>query len=378
MHTKKSLSLKIYSVGFMILGVVVLYFSSGNSASVGVGDGIQMCLNVVIPSLFPFMVISTFIVESGLISLISRPLSHFSRKILRLNPDTGAVFFMSLIGGYPTGAKMISTLVQQNKLSEKDAKRIIPFCINAGPGFIITAVGANIFGKTNIGLYLFLSQTITSIILAILSGFIFGEKIDRITNQKPQTNQPILSNSFVSSVVSSAGALFNISAFVTIFSGIIAMLRHAGIIDSVASALANIFTFSNPDKIFFTTLINGMFEIVQGCVESVKIPGVLGCYVCCFFLSFGSFSILFQVLSCAKNVGVKLSGIIVQRLIHGGVSIGILWGLFRLFPQSAYVLASSDAQNVRAVLSGSPEASAMLFFLCSFLLFSLGNPPKKT
>ena len=379
MNVKKSLNLQIYSVGFMVLGVMILYFSSISTATMGVSDGIKLCLGTVIPSLFPFMVISSFIVESGLVKLIAKPIALFSEKILKVNPDTGAVFFMSLIGGYPTGAKMLSSLVEQNKLDQKTAKRIIPFCISAGPGFIITAVGMGMFGSTKIGLLLFLSQTIANIILGILSGIIFGEKqhINRLSTAKLKLNS--VSNSFVNSVASSAHALLNISAFITIFSGLTAIMMHSGILDHITNILTEIFAFTGMDKNVFYVLINGALEVVQGCLLSAKISGNTGLYICSFFLSFSGLSILFQVISCAPQIKPKLSSLMVWRIFHALIASTVLFVMIKLNPTTVYTLSSFDQSKASIVtLSGSPEASAMLFFLCSFFLFSLGNIPKKT
>ena len=41
--------------------ILILIISDAKTAASGVRDGIHMCLNVVIPSLFPFFIITTYV-----------------------------------------------------------------------------------------------------------------------------------------------------------------------------------------------------------------------------------------------------------------------------------------------------------------------------
>lgn len=87
----------------------------------GVREGLSICTNVVIPSLFPFMILSSFLALSPLSELISRPLSPITRRLFHLPPELGATVLMSFVGGYPVGAKTIASLVREKKLSQETA-----------------------------------------------------------------------------------------------------------------------------------------------------------------------------------------------------------------------------------------------------------------
>ena len=105
-------------------------------------DAILLCVNTLIPSLFPFFVITSLLTRQLMI-LESRRLRPLER-LLRLPNGSGATFLLSLLCGYPIGASMINEQVLQGRISGQDAKRMITFCNNAGPAFIF-GIGTHLF-----------------------------------------------------------------------------------------------------------------------------------------------------------------------------------------------------------------------------------------
>ncbi|UKI22226.1 MAG: hypothetical protein L6V88_07465 [Anaerotruncus sp.] len=86
-----------------------------------------------------------------------------------------------LIGGYPAGALLTASLYGNEKITRREACRIMRFNMSGGAGFIITAVGVGILKSKKAGLILFASVTAAAIICAAISGiFAHGEKYDAI------------------------------------------------------------------------------------------------------------------------------------------------------------------------------------------------------
>ena len=74
------------SVFLVILGSVffgVLLCIYPLEAANGAANGLGCCLNILIPSLFPFMVLSVFVIQSGAANYLDRPLGPFCRLIFR-------------------------------------------------------------------------------------------------------------------------------------------------------------------------------------------------------------------------------------------------------------------------------------------------------
>ena len=108
-------SMPLKKAGTIFLFAAVLAAAFGllafpADAADGARSGIGYCLNILVPSLFPFMVLSTFLVKSGLSEQIGKVLGGVTRTLFRLPGCTAATILMSMIGGYPVGARGIAAL----------------------------------------------------------------------------------------------------------------------------------------------------------------------------------------------------------------------------------------------------------------------------
>lgn len=110
------------------------------TALAGAKEGIQLCLYTVIPSLFPFFILSILINRSlaGKAFRLLRPIG----KLCGIPEGAETLFLLGLLGGYPVGAQGISEAYLAKSLNEKDARRMLGFCNNAGPAFIFGMVGS--------------------------------------------------------------------------------------------------------------------------------------------------------------------------------------------------------------------------------------------
>ena len=138
----------------------------GDTVREGVKEGLRASAQVVIPSLYLFMALSGTIAHSRAGELLSRPLSPLTRRLLKLPSCMGPALLLSAVGGYPVGAKAIAILLEQGRISRKDAQRAICFCCNAGPSFVITAVGVHLLGSARMGAVLLFVHLFCSLFMS--------------------------------------------------------------------------------------------------------------------------------------------------------------------------------------------------------------------
>ena len=221
---------------FIALGCVLcaaILVLDGDVVAAGALSGVQLCLQTVIPSLFCFMVLTGFLINSGLYRLISLPLGPLTKGLFCLPPSMGSVVLLSLIGGYPMGAKSIAGLLEQGRLDRATAQQMLPFCCCAGPSFIITAVGSGMFGSAQAGILLYLVQLFVSILLgAVLGMREHGQQrrmlCDPLPTQRASDFMP-MSQAFVLSVSQAVSALGQMCGFVILFKGVVGhSLLHPG------------------------------------------------------------------------------------------------------------------------------------------------------
>lgn len=118
------------------LGVLLLVLDS-RTALKSATDGIDLCIRSIIPSIFPFLVLSGMLVAalSGI---------RFGRlgRLLGIPAGCEGLFALGLLGGYPTGAREVANAWKQGAFSTDDARRMIAFCNNAGPSFLFGILGS--------------------------------------------------------------------------------------------------------------------------------------------------------------------------------------------------------------------------------------------
>lgn len=115
------------------LGMLFLILD-GKTALKGAQDGISLCIQTLIPSLFPFFVLSILLTSA--IGGSSLPPLQFLCRLCRLPAGTEGILLTGFLGGYPVGAQCVAQAWRFGNLKKEDAQRMLGFCSNAGPAFI--------------------------------------------------------------------------------------------------------------------------------------------------------------------------------------------------------------------------------------------------
>ncbi len=339
----------LLTLAAVVAGVVIL--TTPQALGAGVRQGLDICYSVVIPSLFPFMVLAGFIVRSSAGDLLAKVFAPVLGRLFRLPKVLCGAALMSFIGGYPMGASMIKELLRQRRVDTETAGRMLTFCVNPGPTFVVTAVGISILGSAKAGGLLLLGVTLAS----LLTGWIFSLVDSRNAGDNQPTAKPLPYSSagvaFVDAVLAANGGILAICAFVVLFSGLGALLEAVGAF-AVLSNTAG-------------TLLRGGLEVVSGCVAA----GGLGTsyWVLPFLLGFAGCSVIGQVMATLAGQGVPFRAFILSRFVHGGLSAGICSILFRLFPQA--VAAFVPVQPPFFILA--PDSKTVALTLCFLGLSTL-------
>ena len=159
----KTLQILLSAFGAAAFGGGILI--APQAASQGVRDGLTLCGQVVIPSLFPFLALSSFLVQSGLAQRAGHLLEPITKLLFRLPGAAGSAILMSLIGGYPVGARMTVQLLDAALITQKQAQRMLFFCVNSGPAFLISAVGSAMLRSRQAGLILCAALTASALLI---------------------------------------------------------------------------------------------------------------------------------------------------------------------------------------------------------------------
>lgn len=314
----------------------------------GVKNGIELCINVLIPSLFPFMVFSGFLISSGLILKKIHIFNFLSKKLFSLPYLAVPVLLMSFLGGYPVGAKSVSDLYKTGNISSDEGRRMLLFCVNPSPSFVISSVGFFMLRSNKAGAVIYLSIVISSILVGVFSRFL---NIKSENNSKTEigNNDLKFAAAFTKSVKDSGVSMAFICAFVVFFSAIF--------------ELVDILPFSQETKLFLKCII----EVTNGCkygVTAYSLPVITA------IIYFGGLCTVFQVMGFLTDVGLNIKHYLAVRLIGAGISSLVCHFLLKIFPVTIETFSSGSIPKTLSPSYSLPVSAGLIVMT---LLFILGD-----
>lgn len=279
--------------------------------------GLQLCYNVIIPSLFPFFILSTMMVELGLAEYVGRGLERIMRPLFNVPGSCASALALGFIGGYPVGARTAISLYQSGLCSKTEAERLLAFCNNSGPAFILGVVGAGIFADSRVGLLLYLAHATASMCIGLAARFYKRGERGEDRGRGTDVRACRLSTAFTQSVKDSFMSTLNICAFVVCFTVIIRMCTISGLLPNLAGLLAPLGVSAQWGE----RLLTGLLEVSSG-VWSLTGEGALTGKIsmAAFMLGWAGLSVHCQVLSFLGGSGLSVRTYVVGKLLHGGLS----------------------------------------------------------
>ena len=284
-------------------------------------DGLKLCGNVILPSLFPFFVLSSLVVELGMSRYLGRLLEPVMAPLFRVNGSCAAALALGFVGGYPVGARTAIEIYENGQCSRTEAERMLAFCNNSGPAFILGVVGTGVFGSGKAGLLLYLVHLMASLLVGVL--FRFYRPGDR-----PQFQAASFPKAFTSSIIGALHSTLNICAFILFFTVFLRILAYAGILSALARLLSSLLTPLGMDQTWAERLLTGLVEVSSG-----TLSGRLS--MAAFMLGWAGVSVHCQVLAFLGDSGLSVRTYVLGKLLHGGLSAALAALLFRMIPLSS-------------------------------------------
>lgn len=342
---------------------LILYPGAVQSAA---GSSISYCLTVLVPSLFPFMALACYAVESPAASALGRPLGPLVRRVFRLPGCCAAPILMSFIGGYPAGARGASLLLEEGLVTREQAGRMMLFCVNPGLAFTVTYLGVGVFGSARVGWRLFLAVTLT----AVLMGTATGLRAEAPPCTGGPEGKPKSPGALTRSVSGAARSVLVMCACIVLFSGFTAILHEAGIFQGAVRLLtrAGIFTPAQ-----WAAVLSFLLEVTGGTGDA-RALGV-GAEFFAFGLAFGGVCVHMQVFSLFREPPVKLPVFMLCRGVHGLLAAGCFWLMGKLLPMGA--VPTMAGAFTPAVSSGGWMGGASLLLMCAAFLLIAGGGGKR-
>ena len=328
---------------FVFLLVFTGEFKSGFS------EGLIKCSEIVIPSLFPFLIAASLSGSGQLPSKLSNFISPITRFFFGLPSETFFSIILGQLGGYLSGAKSAQSLCTSGRISEGQAEKLMFFCINPGIGFAINAVGSIMLSSRNAGRIIFASVCISSFMCGMICRFI---PCKTATKKKTETVIPSLSEAVVNSVSSGTFSLLTACAFVCLFSGVVAVIEKY--VSNEGVKLAGIC----------------LLEITNGCfyASNESLPFISA--IC----AFGGLCVHMQIFAVADNFRIRIPVFYFFRILHSVLAFLVCSLILRLFPSEMQTMVNITPEA--QLWSFSAPASISMLFLSALLILDLDNKRK--
>ena len=334
--------------------LLALLMHNAETAIAFVRQGLRLCAETVIPSLFPFLVISALFVNCGAADWFGRLLAGPMSRLFGVSGVSAGPILLGALCGFPIGARTAAALYDRGSIGRNELEHLMTFCNNTGSAFVISAVGTALWNAPAFGVGLYWIQLGAGLLIGLL-----GRR--RLCPERRPTPAvspcPDLSSAVCDAIPSSATGMLAICAYVVFFSSMVGTCLL--IFDRFCTApLA--------DALFLC-----FFELSSGSGAAASLGDIRsGAILTAFAVGWSGMSVHFQVMSAVAGRGISFRPYLLAKTMQGVFCAGVTAVWIQLAPPAEMMprLASEAFSAIR--LFGTVPTN--LFFAVS-LLWAFGQ-----
>ena len=278
---------------------------------------LTLCAELIIPSLLPFFTASALLIRLGVPRLLARPLAPAARRLWGVSGAGAAAFLAGICGGYPLGAQSVAELYKAGQVPKDEAERLLGFCNNSGPSFLVGVIGTGLFSSRRAGLLLYAIHVLS----AALTGVFFRGQGGREPLRPAETEPDGFSAALVESVRGSLAAVLSVCGFVVCFSVFSGLLETLGLYAVLTRLLSHVPGVGAQSARAF---LIGLLELSSGVGALRGLPLTPGSFaLAAFLVGWGGLSVHFQSmavlqgtdLDCRRHTLGRLVGALLSALL---------------------------------------------------------------
>ena len=321
-------------IGIIVIGSMILLLWFAGEAAKGIRQGLSAACELLVPSLLPFMVLSSFLIRSGLSDYFGRCCGRMTRHWFRLPPETAGTILLSFIGGFPVGAKCVRLLYEQRKITAAQAEQMMLFCVGAGPAFVITGIGTLLLHSPQAGVILFVSQILSGVLLGRIAGRLSGCRAKNIPHKSGTVSGDIsYINAFLASCTDGANALIQMTVLVALFAMLSAVNEAVGLCEGIRILLQACgveYPFANHAYYILTEVTIACQRIGDG-----------GCplWMLAFAIGLGGLCVHCQILALLGDLPMSKAKYFLFRVMNASLSAGIVYIVCQFYQPTAVTAA---------------------------------------
>lgn len=308
---------KINLLTTLICSIIILAIMSNPNICINSAiSGAKIFFYSVFPCLFFFLVICNIIIDYNGVNIYSKLLGNIICTPMSLPKKCSFSIVVSILCGYPLGAKYACKLYEDKLIDFKICEKLINIASNPSPLFIIGTVGTVMLKNTYLGYILLISCYLSCFIMGLIiktdkKSYYWGNW--RNEDTKPSIDIGISLQHSVSNAITTS---FSVGGFIVLFSVLTSIIQSNTLISTI---LNNLNSISPSLKVFIQGCFIGIIEMTNGCfiVSISNLSVVLKVVLISFLLSFSGLSIISQVYSITSKHKFSLKTYVTRKIIQG-------------------------------------------------------------
>lgn len=248
------------------------------------------------PSIFPFFVLASLLLNLGLADKISKKIDFLIKRIFHIEGISSFIVVISIISGFPSGSKYISDCYKKGLISKKTANYLLTFTHFGNPLFILGTCGI-VLNNITIAYRILIINIVTNITL----GIILRPK-EVISSNYTLKNEKL---SFMEALPNAINDAIKLLLF---------MLGSITFFMFFSKLITSTLHLNN----FYSVITTGILDLTSGIsmVNTLNISNYLQGLIVLSFITFGSLSVHLQVINNIKEQDLSYKYFFMGRIIE--------------------------------------------------------------
>ncbi len=323
-------------------------------------DGLADWMNIIVPSLLPFMIGSNILLRTGILKPLADFCTPVTKRLFGASGNLFYIFVSSALSGYPMGAKLAGDLYQSGDITHNDAVRIINATSISGPLFISGAVATSILKFPAAAEFMYFPHIFSALIAGMLFHFFAYPKTMRdnpcIRTCKSDIAGIRVGKVLNDSIMGSLSTIALIGGFIILFSVFTAILEKLDFFLILSWVLNPLFQLMHISPALTHPLLIGLLEVSNGCIALGGISGIMEQRIifATLIITFSGASILFQTYSVMSLAGIKNRYFVPVKITQSVIAV-ILCVVFLNFlsvSPASFPSAAGGAPSAQAAVVG--------------------------
>lgn len=293
--------MKHFPAGIFVTALFAAMLIFPQAVFSGAEEGLLLWFQIIFPTLFPFLVVTSLLLSSGGLNLITRLFGGLFRRIFRVTQNGAFAVLAGFLCGYPMGAKVTADLLRAEKISDREARYLLSFCNNTSPVFIINFIVWKTFGDERLMLPTLLILIGSPVLMSFIFRRIylkgrhpFPEPSAALKEKKTRFDFSVLD----SCMMNSFEAIVKVGGYIVLFSVLLSLLEELSGQNSILIAAAPALEVTNGILLLSSSVSD----------PGLRYAAVLG------LTSFGGLCSAAQTQCMLEGTGLSVIPYIIQKL----------------------------------------------------------------